>query len=183
MRPTKINNPKLVAAQIEGEIRKRPEGRYFHRLHIVLLLARGVSVPKVAELYGKSIRTVQRWAKAINTCGLSGLIDDDRPGRPTRLTPEQLNELRRDIEQGPSAFGFTQGFWDGPLLSYHIKEKYGVTLKVRRCQILFHELGYTLLRPRTNPSGASPQAIEAFKKTARGVEQSEIGRASCRERV
>lgn len=172
MKPIKIKNPELIAAQIEEEIRKRPEGRYFHRLHIVLLLARGISVQKVAELYGKSVRTVQRWAKAVNTHGLHGLIDTPRPGRPTRLTPAQLEELRHDLEQGPSAFGFTQGFWDGPLLSHHIKEKYGVTLKVRRCQTLLHQLGYTLQRPRTKPSAASPEAVEAFKKTPQGIERS-----------
>lgn len=164
MKPIKINNPEFVAAQIEEEIHKRPEGRYFHRLHIVLLLARGFSVQKVAELYGESVRTIQRWAKAVNTYGLRGLIDNKRPGRPPRLSPEQLNELRRDLEQSPNAFGFTQGFWDGPLLSHHIKEKYGVTLKVRRCQALFHELGYTLQRPRTKPKGAPPEAVEAYKK-------------------
>ena len=171
MRPTKINNPELTAALIEDEIHKTPEGRYFHRLHLVLLLARGIGIQKVAELYGKSVRTVQRWAKAMNESGLNGLVDDERRGRPTRLTPEQMDELRRDLEQGPNVLGFTQGFWDGPLLSHHIEEKYGVALKVRRCQMLFHELGYTLLRPRTRPRTASPQSVEAFKKTAGSAER------------
>jgi hypothetical protein len=40
------------------------------------------------------------------------------------------------------------------LLSHHLAHKYSVHLKVRRCQSLFHELGFSLQRPR-------PQAIEA----------------------
>jgi hypothetical protein len=32
--------------------------------------------------------------------------------------------------------------------------------------VLFHQMGYALLRPRSKPAGASPQCREAFKKTA-----------------
>jgi transposase len=166
MRPIKIAHADLVATIIEEEIQSKPEGRYFHRLHIVLLLARGMTCQEAAKIFSEPVRTVQRWAKELNEGGLDALKDEHHPGRPTRLTPGQLLELESDLAKGPQEFGFTQGFWDGPLLSYHIGEKYGVDLKVRRCQVLFHQMGYALLRPRSKPAGASPQCREAFKKTA-----------------
>lgn len=167
MRPIMIEHADLVATMIEEEIQSSPEGRYFHRLHIVLLLARGMTCKYVAEVFGEPIRTVQRWAKELNEGGLDALKDEQRSGRPTRLTPMQLVELKDDLAKGPQEFGFTQGFWDGPLLSHHIQDKYGVSLKVRRCQVLFHQLGFALIRPRPKPAGSSPQNREAFKKTAR----------------
>jgi transposase len=72
--------------------------------------------------------------------------------------------VKSDIEQEPQAFNFSQGFWDGPLLSHHIEQKYGVILGVRQCQRLFRQLGYALLRPRPKPAGAKPEVRDEFKK-------------------
>ncbi|MHB8278290.1 MAG: winged helix-turn-helix domain-containing protein, partial [Candidatus Humimicrobiaceae bacterium] len=77
---------------------------------------------------------------------------------------EQKELIKKDIHKGPQAFGYSQGFWDGPLLSHHIKALYGVTLGVRQCQRFFHKTGYTLQRPQTKPSGSTVEAREAFKK-------------------
>jgi len=41
MRPIMIEHADLVATMIEEEIQSSPEGRYFHRLHIVLLWRAG----------------------------------------------------------------------------------------------------------------------------------------------
>lgn len=164
MRPVKIRNAEIVAAQIEEEIHAKPEGRYYHRIHLILLLARGMTCEAVANLYSRPLRMVQRWAKELNDGGLDALKDESRSGRPTRLTARQIAELEDDLKSGPQSFSFSQGFWDGPLLAYHIEAKYGVKLSVRQCQRIFRKLGYTLLRPQTQPEGSMVDAREAFKK-------------------
>lgn len=164
LKPLKIKNAEIVAEQIRDEIQSSPEGRYFHRLHLVLLVATGMTCNMVAKLFGEPLRTVQRWAKELDEEGVYALKDQDRAGRPTKLTGEQLAEVKSDIEQGPQAFNFSQGFWDGPLLSHHIEQKYGVILGVRQCQRLFRQLGYALLRPRPKPAGAKPEVRDEFKK-------------------
>ncbi len=101
MKPLKIKNAEIVAEQIRDEIQNSPEGRYFHRLHLVLLVARGMTCNMVAKLFGEPLRTVQRWAKELDEEGVDALKDQERPGRPNRLTGEQLADLKSDIEQGP----------------------------------------------------------------------------------
>lgn len=66
-------NAEVMAALIEKEIESKPEGRYFHRLHIVLLLARGMSCKEVAKLFGEPLRSVQRWGEKVNQGGLEAL--------------------------------------------------------------------------------------------------------------
>jgi transposase len=102
-----------------------------------------------------------------NFAGVYALKDQDRAGRPTKLTGEQLAELKSDIEQGPQAFNFSQGFWGGPLLSYHIEQKYGVVLGVRQCQRLFRQLGYTLLRPSQGPPEQNRRFVTSLKNRMR----------------
>jgi len=165
LRPAKIRNAEIVAAQIEEEISAKPEGRFYHRIHLILLMTQGMTCEAVASLYKRPLRTVQRWVKELNDGGLDALRDESKSGRPTRLNAQQIAELKDDLASGPQRFSFSQGFWDGPLLAHHIETKYGIKLSVRQCQRFFHRLGYTLLRPRTRTEGSTVNAREAFKKT------------------
>jgi transposase len=56
--------------------------------------------------------------------------------------------------------------WDGVLLSHHLEKNYSVSLSVRQCQRLFHQMGFSLQRPRRQASEASPSQQKAFKKTS-----------------
>ena len=94
----------------------------------------------------------------------SYLLDDLKPGRPTKLTPDQLGRLRNDILLSPSELGYKQSSWNGKLLSEHIHQQFGIELKVRRCQELFHELGFSYKRPRKMAFGSSQEAKDDFKK-------------------
>jgi len=76
-----------------------------------------------------------------------------------------MARVKLDIEKGPQAFGYVQGLWDGPLLSHHIQVHYEVGLGVRQCERIFHDIGYTLQRPRPKTVGATEAAREAFKNT------------------
>ena len=56
--------------------------------------------------------------------------------------------------------------WDGPALSDYIQKTYGINLGVRQCQRLFHELGFSQIRPQTFPSKGKEDDSrrDAFKK-------------------
>lgn len=57
------------------------------------------------------------------------------------------------------------GLLDGLLLSHHLIQKYSISLGIRQCQRLFHQLGFSLQRPRRKASEADGPRQEAFKKT------------------
>jgi transposase len=78
---------------LQDEIRRSQEARYDHRLHAVLLVAQGGSCTKAASLLGDSPRTVQYWINRFEEEGFAGLADADRPGRPKKMTDQQLEYI------------------------------------------------------------------------------------------
>jgi transposase len=116
-------------------------------------------------LYGDSPRAVEYWIQRLTSKGLSGLLDGNHPGRPTRLSVSNLADLRKDISRNPRELGYDQNLWDGLLLSHHLIQKYSISLGIRQCQRLFHQLGFSLQRPRRKASEADGPRQEAFKKT------------------
>jgi transposase len=164
MKKLVLNSSDKVRQEILGEISNLNNGHYIHRLDALLLIAYGRDAYEVAVMYGHSPRSIHDWIKGVNQHGLDYLLDDQKPGRPTKLSQEQLDQLRGDILHTPSELGYDQNSWNGKLLSEHIRDKYGVELKTRRCQALFHELGFSYKRPRKMAFGSSQEAKDDFKK-------------------
>jgi transposase len=161
-----IPDPETFIAAVQDEISRSPEGRYFHRLHVVLLVLQGASSYEAARLYGHSPRSVQYWVHRLISEGPFGLWDKERSGRPRSLSSKDEQKLRKEISRSPRELGYDQNLWDGPLLSHHLKKHYASVLGVRQCQRLFHQLGFSLQRPRRYASEADPAQQEAFKKNS-----------------
>ena len=159
-----IRNPDKAKAVIQAEIQQTDEARYQHRLHCVLLVCNGNTCAEVAALFGDGLRTIQYWAKRFNENGIEGLCDAARPGRRASLSEEDKAVLAQDLRCSPRDFGYSQNLWDGKLLSYHLKQRFDVELKVRRCQTLFHELGFRRRKPRPVIAKADKEAQETYKK-------------------
>ena len=165
MRRISVPDAEIFKSAIQDEISQTPEGRYFHRLHAVLHVLDGASSHAAARLYGDSPRAIEYWVNRLISQGLTGLLDGNHPGRPARLSVKDLVKLRKDISRNPRELGYDQNLWDGLLLSHHLTQKYSVSLSVRQCQRLFHQLGFSLQRPRRKASEADGPQQEAFKKT------------------
>jgi len=152
---------------LQDEIRRSEESRYDHRLHGVLLIAEGMSCPEVARLLGDSPRTVEYWVQRFEEKGLAGLAEGDRPGRPMRLTPAQLQQIDRVLRRTPRDVNLGVTLWDGKTLSAWIKREQGVELGVRQCQRLFRQFGFRLRKPRPEIAKADPTLQKAHKKNSR----------------
>jgi transposase len=161
-----IPDRETFVAAVQDEISRTPEGRYYHRLHVVLPVLQGASSYEAARLFGHSPRSVQYWVGRLVSEGLAGLWDKERPGRPPRLSSRDEQKLRNEIRRSPRELGYDQNLWDGPLLSHHLKKHYTIDLGVRQCQRLFHQFGLSLQRPRRYASEADPDQQEEFKKNS-----------------
>ena len=161
-----IPDSEIFAAAIQDEISRNPQGRYFHRLHVVLQVLKGYSTYEAAKFYDHSPRTVQYWVHRLLSKGLAGLWEVDRPGRPSQLSLKDQNNLKKELRKSPRALNYDQNLWDGPLLSHHLKDRYGITMGVRQCQRLFRQLGFSLQRPQPKAAEADSLGQEQFKKTS-----------------
>ena len=161
-----VPDAQTFISAIQDEISRSPEARYYHRLHVLLYVLSGVSAYQAAQLYRVSPRTVEYWLTRLISSGLAGLREGNRPGRPRRLSTTDMEKLRSEILRSPRELGYDQNLWDGVLLRRHLNQSYSVSLGVRQCQRLFHQLGFTLQRPRRKAHEADLDRQEAFKKTS-----------------
>jgi transposase len=167
MKKLEISDRAIMSVAIQQEISRSEEARYDHRLHGVLLVCRGLSCYEVGDLFGQHSTTIQRWVRTFERNGFAGLSDCERPGRPRRLTAEQWDKVSQDLRRQPRDLGYEQNLWDGKLLSHHLRQAYGVGLKVRQCQRIFRHLGFRLRKPRPLIAKADPEEQVSFKKTAK----------------
>ncbi len=170
MKPLTITDAEDMVLAIQDEIRRSEEARYDHRLHAILLVAKGLSCLRVARMLGDAPRTVAYWVRRFERNGFAGLIDEKHPGRPPTLSREQLAEIAEALKRDPSVFGF-QGPWDGKTLSSFIHQQWKVSLGVRQCQRLFRQLGFRLRKPRPKIAHADQAQQAAYKKTATTSEE------------
>jgi len=144
--------------------------RLKERYHALTLMYELKNCYKVAKIMKRSDVTIQSWVKSFNTGGLPALVPRASPGRPSRLSVGQKEELKKDVLTHPRELGYDFSNWEGKHVSKHIKDKFGVLLKVRQCQYLLHELGFTLQRPRYAFPKANrndqKQFIQKFKKSS-----------------
>jgi transposase len=162
----KIKNIDKVKNTIKGFFSAHEDARFVRRLDVIALLCDGHPITYVADLFGMNPTTVQRWIHRINMSGFEGLNDKVGRGRRSQLSDQDRLKLKKEIKDSPVTLGYKHARWDGKLLSHHLKVHYGIELKVRQCQYLFKQLGFSLQRPRKMATGANPQKREAFKKNA-----------------
>ena len=68
--------------------------RLLHRLHSVALVLNGISSVETGRIYGDSARAVSYWVTRFKQNGIEGLYEESRPGRPSRLSADQLIRLQ-----------------------------------------------------------------------------------------
>lgn len=139
MRKLEIKNPETEISSLLSEIRHSEDSRYNHRLHGVLLVARGLSARETASLLGDAPRTVELWIHRFQKEGLKGLREVQRPGRPSRLNQRQIAEIQHIVRSSaPIEFGIDIDIWNSNALSTYFRSL-GIDLKPRQCRNLLKE--------------------------------------------
>jgi transposase len=167
MRPITLAHPEYSRAVLQQEINRHQDARYDHRLHCVSLVASGLSCEKVAVLFGDSPRSIVNWVRRFDQQGLAGLAEGNHSGRPSRLSAEQLEEIRGWIRHPPADVGMEANLWDGKTLAQCVANRYQIQLGVRQCQRLFHQLETRYRLPRPRVGKGNPQRQAEHKKNSR----------------
>lgn len=162
-----IKDKEAVQERIHTYFSVNEDARFVRRLDVLSLVCDGHPVSYVADLFKINKTTVQRWIHRLNQFGFDSLRDLSGRGRKSRLDDQARIRLSNDLKKIPKEVGSNQARWDGKLLSYHLSIQYGVKLKVRQCQNLFKQLGFSLQRPRKIPTGADPDLKRDFKKNSK----------------
>ncbi len=157
-------NPEILLEQGKAIMSSTDESRFHFKVFAVNMVLSGCPVSQISSLAGVSKVAVTSWVKTADEKGFDALRPKQRSGRPPKLSTEQCATIDSAIQSDPKNFGFK--VWDGPSLSSYISNTFGIQLSVRQCQRLFHDLGYSCIRPQPYPSKGYEYSNEwdGFKK-------------------
>jgi len=111
------------------------------RLEAAQDLLAGVSQSKVARRYGVSRTTASRWHRSIVFKGVDGLKLRRATGRPSRLTADQVDAIRKMHSEGAMAHGFRSDRWTTGRLADAIERRFGIHYDQDHVGRLMHKFG------------------------------------------
>lgn len=162
MKPLHITRKAPNHDELVELYKKERDSRLKERYQALFLMHELRSCTKVSKIIKKSTSSIRKWINAFNAEGLQGIVPRFPPGRPPRLSSEQKILLKKDILTHPRELGYDFSNWEGKNVSEHVKNQFGILLKVRQCQYLLHELGFSLQRPRYIFPRAEQEKQEEF---------------------
>lgn len=117
------------------------------RLHFAEnLQQRGQTISQLAEYYGISASGIYYWKRRFKV-GLDGLRTSKPTGRPRRITPSQVEQLRGWLEQPATDHGFSDPTWTASRARDMIGLKFGVWYHPNHVAKLLRFLGFSYQRP------------------------------------
>ena len=136
-------------------LRRRAVGRVSQRAHMILLSARGYTVPQLADIFDVGEDVVRTWLHRYQPTGPVGLDDRPRPGRPPRA------RLARPIvdtqaSNPPRNSGLVQSCWTAGLLAAFLAARFGLVLSHGSVRRHLHATGWRWARPRLAPATHAP---------------------------
>ena len=102
---------------------------------------RGLSQSQVARKFGVTRTTASRWCRALSGCGVEGLRKRRAPGRPSRLSVEQLRVVSEVYHSGPRANGFDTDRWTTARFAEAIQTRFGIRYDPDHVGRIMHRLG------------------------------------------
>jgi transposase len=118
------------------------------RLHALLALAQGQNVHEVAEMLDLGEQTVRDYRNAFLIHGMASLVYKAPPGRPSKLTKTQRQQLAEWIKARPQDCGYTSGCWNTPMIQDLIERRFGVTYHPHYIATLLHNMGFSYQKAR-----------------------------------
>jgi putative transposase len=104
-------------------------------------LQQGLSQAQVARKYAVSRTTASRWLKALNGKGVEALRKRRAPGRPCRLTPQQVAGAVALYNEGPWAAGFDSEKWTTARFADAIQRRFEIRYDPDHAGRIMHRLG------------------------------------------
>jgi putative transposase len=158
----RVSQDKLNAVKSAMDVEKKV--RVFKRYQALYLFLSGKTCREVAEIVGITRETVSNINKIYKSEGLQGLQDKPIPGRPSRLTTDQLVALKDVIlNKVPVEVGFTAEFnWTAGLIAKYIEREYGYSYSIRGITGMLDRLGLSYTRPTYVLAKADKQKQEQF---------------------
>lgn len=145
-----------------GLINATSNARYRLKLLAVSHFIEGKNRTEIACFLKVSRRSVNIWIKSYLDHGLAGLKAKSPTGRPSKLTPEQLKQVKAYIID--NAIKSEGGRLQGRDVQTFIESQFAVTYQKTNIYQLMHKLNLSWITTRSKHPKQSIEAQASFKK-------------------
>lgn len=145
---------------------KAQNGAQARRLMAVAAIADGKSRAEAAAVGLMDRQTLRDWVHRFNAHGPEGLLTRKSPGRRSKLTLAQKQELRKWVEAGPQTERPDLARWRRADLAEVIKERFDVDCHETTIGRVLRGLGFSHISARPRHPKKDEHAAEALKKVS-----------------
>ncbi len=160
-RPADFGFDRYDKGRLRRALKTVTDARLYIRLKAVLLVAEGMAVTAVAELFEKSRRIVYRWiATYLQTHRPQSLEEEPRSGRPPAapsITDERILEA---LTHNPLQLGYNTTVWTVEILARHLSQCYGCEISSFTLYRRMKKIGLRSKRPRYLYSEKDPNRAQ-----------------------
>lgn len=102
----------------------------------------GATLAELAERHNVTEKTIRNWLHRFADRPLDKApYDDNRSGRPPKLSADERTAFFVDLLHSPEDFGFDRAVWEPELVHHHLLQAYGVNYSLRHVYRLLEEVG------------------------------------------
>ena len=138
----------MASAKRKGGRKKTVSVREWRRKKGYELLRKGVRKADIARTLGVSWNTVGRWAKRLEGLGTGSWKDVKPPGKPSKLTVKQRDELMNILIKGALARGYPTDLWTLKRVAEVIRQEFGVEYNVTHVWRVLRDMGFSSQVPQ-----------------------------------
>ena len=136
----------------------------WRRVHAWQLSRRGWKQRDIAVAFDVSEGAVSHWLASARLRGKAALMAQPRPGRPGRLTLDQLRLIPDFLGHGAEAYGFRGKAWTTARIAKVIAEEFGVSFHKAHVSRLLHGLHWTPQLPVLRAMQRDEHEIARWRK-------------------
>jgi transposase len=125
------------------------------------LLDEGKPAGEVALLVGVTIRSVFRWREQRDHPPRKS---ERSPGRPTKLTGEQLQKLEQELLRGAYAHGYAEDYWTLERIGHVIWELFGIRYVPSGVWHVMDRMGWSSQKPQRLAIQRDEEKIVSWKR-------------------
>jgi transposase len=160
------------------QVSRQAVGRVALRAQMVLLSARGYTVPQIAAIQDCGQDVVRLWLHRYAQEGVRGLDDAPRSGRPPK-EPLAGHIIDTQASQSPQCSGHVQSCWTVALLTAYLASRFHLVLARHSVRRYLHRMGWRWARPRLAPAQERrPDPLATERRAALAVAQAEAARGA-----
>ena len=139
--------------------------REVQRLIAAIIYKRGPSVPMLAEWLDKREATIYEWFNRLEDQPIREAIQDEqRPGRPSKLTDEEHEQFVAALKEPPERVGYDAPAWTPKLARQFLLDEFDVEYTLRHIRRKMKDAGLSWQTPRPQPPTADEEEREEFRK-------------------